>query len=254
MLVNAASVAALVRKSVMVSVVVALIGVSSASAQPVTLKLVYDVDLTQGHLTVTYQGGIDVVRLWHWTGRTGLLADAFVSDSAWTLAMRPTGGGFSGDLEQTVDVTGAHVLGAAQVPDNSTVTVSNDETGTKIKLPAGERVPFSIPTGVQASPGPPQGGLPEVVSCRGTAEECQARVNIAKGPAERTLKVDLPGKHLWLASTTAIPRSARTDYDFTNAHFAAGRSEYVAHLDAVRPDPHGSYLKLGFRVLPPVIH
>jgi hypothetical protein len=234
------------------AVVAMLVGAGSASAasgSPAAFR--YEIHLPPGKfLAVDYQGGVEEIASQSLIANSGAISRAIFAGDDFTLGTAIHTGRFSGELKQTLIVTGAELVGVARIPSHSSVTLTNLATGHTITV--GEGL-FSIPTGLH---GAAHGGGTQVVSCRGTAFLCHARVNIAGGASDRKLIVHLPPQNiqLWLDSVTAAPRSVNGSYALSDGHFAQGHSEYVAHLDAVRSDPRGSHLVLTFNSFLPIIY
>ncbi len=233
------------------AVVAMLVGAGSASAASGSpTAFLYTLHLPPGKfLTVDYQGGVEEIASQSLIANSGAISRAIFAGDDFTLGTAIQAGRFSGELKQTLIVTGAELVGVARIPSHSSVTLTNLATGHTITV--GEGL-FSIPTGLH---GAAHGGT-QVVSCRGTAFSCQARVDIAGGASDRKLIVHLPPHNIqvWLESVTAAPRSVNGSYALSGGHFAQGHSEYVAHLDAVRSEPRGSHLVLTFDSLQPIIY
>jgi hypothetical protein len=221
---------------------------SAASGSPTAF--LYTIHLPPGKfLTVDYQGGVEEIASQSLIANSGAISRAIFAGDDFTLGTAIHTGRFSGELKQTLIVTGAELVGVARIPAQSSVTLSNLATGHTISV--GEGL-FSIPTGLHRAA---HGGT-QVVSCHVTPISCQARVNIAGGASDRKLIVHLPlhSVQLWLDSVTAAPRSVNGSYALSDGHFAQGHSEYVARLDAVRSEPRGSHLVLTFNSFLPIIY
>jgi hypothetical protein len=235
--------------AVALAAVAMLVGAGSASAasgSPTAFR--YEIHMPPGKfLTVDYQGGVDEIASQSLTANSGAISRAIFAGDDFTLGTAIHTGRFTGELKQTLIVTGAELVGVARIPSHSSVTLTNLATGHTITV--GEGL-FSIPTGLH----PAAHGGTQVVSCRGSAISCHARVNIAGGASDRKLIVHLPPQNvqLWLESVTAAPRRVNGSYALSDGHFARGHSEYVAHLDAVRSEPRGSHLVLRFDSLQPI--
>lgn len=148
---------------VMVSSVVLVAGVVSASAQSGTNRTspklgkarasrdtsgyVYNMHLPPGKFfRVTYTSGlnrIDSSSLVSHSG--GAINRAVFAGDDFLLGTGIHTGRFSGELTQTLIVDSATLHGVAHFPAAATVTLTNTDTGTRITLQDGER--FSIPTG-----------------------------------------------------------------------------------------------------------
>ena len=148
----------------MVSTVLLVAGVVSASAQPgtnptspktgtarstETSEFVYNMHLPPGKFfRVTYGTGLHRVDSSDVTAKSetsGALSRAVFAGDSFVLGTAIHTGRFSGDLRQTLIVDSATLHGIAHFPAAGTVTLTNTDTGTRITLHDGER--FSIPTG-----------------------------------------------------------------------------------------------------------
>jgi hypothetical protein len=85
------------------------------------------------------------------------------------------------------------------------------------------------------------------VTCKGGAQACTARVNLAGGASNERVVVALPGSKLRLVSAQPSSASLQGAYSVSDQASRAGGKEYVFTLNAVEAIPSGSALVLKFR-------
>jgi pimeloyl-ACP methyl ester carboxylesterase len=88
---------------------------------------------------------------------------------------------------------------------------------------------------------------PAVVRCRGGADSCRARVNLAGGASDKRVVIRLPDTDMRLVSVRPNRRSLRGAYGLFGERLRAGGSEYVFRLNAVQSTRRGAYLILTFQ-------
>jgi pimeloyl-ACP methyl ester carboxylesterase len=90
---------------------------------------------------------------------------------------------------------------------------------------------------------------PAAVRCRGGADSCRARVNLAGGASDKRLVIRLSDNDLRLVSVRPNRRFVRGAYGLGGQRLRRGGSQYVFSLNAVQSIPRGSYLTLTFRAI-----
>ncbi len=132
-------------------------------------------------------------------------------------------GQVSAYIEQFLFVGAAPVTGTARVPDGTTATLTNVQTGRRITLTDDDD--FTIPTGVKALLNKSQLSHSESVQCTGDHHSCEARVSLASGARHRKIVIHLSAPNLALDSTTPIPEDVAEHYVLSGRRYADG-----AHL------------------------
>jgi pimeloyl-ACP methyl ester carboxylesterase len=88
---------------------------------------------------------------------------------------------------------------------------------------------------------------PATVRCRGGADSCRARINLAGGASNKRVVIRLSDADLRLVSVRPNRRSLRGAYGISDQRLRAGGSEYVFRLNAAQSTRRGAYLILTFR-------
>jgi hypothetical protein len=112
-------------------------------------------------------------------------------------------------------------------------------------------------TGLTAQTAPAETATPDdtqsaavaarTVACRGSANDCRARVSLAGGASNEQVVIRLTDTDLRLVSVKPNRRFLRGAYLVSNGRFRLGGSEYVFTLNAVGSIRVGSYLVFTFR-------
>jgi hypothetical protein len=88
---------------------------------------------------------------------------------------------------------------------------------------------------------------PAAVRCRGGADACPARVNLAGGASNKKVVIELTDTDLRLVSVRPNRRSLRGAHGPFGQRLRSGGSQHVARLNAVQSIPRGSDLIFTFR-------
>ena len=88
---------------------------------------------------------------------------------------------------------------------------------------------------------------PATLRCRGGADSCRARVDLAGGASDKKIVIRLSDTDLRLVSVRPNRRSLRGAYGLFGQRLRAGGSEYVFRLNAVQSIRRGAFLTLTFR-------
>jgi hypothetical protein len=76
---------------------------------------------------------------------------------------------------------------------------------------------------------------PATLRCRGGADFCRAKVNLARGASDKRVVIRLSDRHLRLVSVRPNRRVLRGAYGLSGQRLRAGGSKYVFRLNAAHP-------------------